>query len=250
MLHSFEWVSIIPGLRHLPVHVAHTILVVGILCIVILLASRKLRRPDLDLTPSPRLNLVTFFELLYESIYKLTEDILGHHTPKFLYLVSALAMYILFSNLFGLIPGFAPPTDNVNTTAACALVVFFATHYYGVKMHGIKYLKHFAGPVWWLAPLMIPIEIISHLARPLSLSIRLFGNMFGDHMVFSLFVFLMVGLTKAILGSHFLLWVFSPIAPLIPILIVVFGIFVACIQTLVFVLLTMSYISGAVAEAH
>ena len=159
-------------------------------------------------------------------------------------------MYILFSNLLGVIPGLAPPTDNINTTAACGLTVFFATHYYGFKSSGISYLKHFAGPVPWLAPLVIPIEIIGHLARPLSLSLRLFGNMFGDHSVLAVFVMLVTGLTKFLLSSNVIFWVFAPISVVIPIVVIVLGIFVMVVQALVFCLLTMSYLAGAVAEAH
>jgi F-type H+-transporting ATPase subunit a len=133
----------------------------------------------------------------------------------------------------GLVPGFLPPTDNLNTTVACALVVFFATHYYGVRTYGIKYLKHFLGPVLWLAPLMIPIEIISHLARVLSLSMRLFGNIMADHMLLSL------TLAAPLILPLFL----SPLS-------MVLGVFVSLIQTFIFILLSMIYISLAVEEAE
>ncbi len=86
-------------------------------------------------------------------------------------------------NLLGLIPGFLPPTQKMNITVGLALVIFLSTHYFGVRENGIAYFKHFLGPVWWMAPIMLPIEIISHLARPMSLSLRLFGNITGDHAV-------------------------------------------------------------------
>jgi F-type H+-transporting ATPase subunit a len=257
-MQAFEWVHVIPGLKDfrvpgvegLPVHVLHSFLVFALLTLLILAAGARLRRADLDIVPAPRFSLLNFFEIAYETIAKLCDDILGHHGPRFVYLIGALALWILFSNLVGVVPGLVPPTDNVNTNAACAIVVFLATHFYGFKAHGIKYLKHFAGPTPWLAPLMIPIEIIGHLARPLSLTLRLFGNMFGDHMNLMVFVFMMTGLTKAILAGPVPLWIFAPIAPLIPIIIILLGIFVAVVQAYVFILLSMSYISGAIAESH
>jgi F-type H+-transporting ATPase subunit a len=116
---------------------------------------------------------------------------------------------------------------------ACALVVFFATHYYGVKAHGIKYLRHFLGPVVWLSPLMLPIEIISHLARILSLSMRLFGNIMADHMLLAL------TLAAPLILPLFL----SPLS-------MVLGVFVSLIQTFIFILLSMIYISLAIEEAE
>ena len=250
MLQSFEWVTLIPGLRNLPVHLAHTIIVVAALSIVVYFVSRKLRDPDLDIVPESRFGILTFFEVTYEAIANLSEEMLGHHAPKFLYLIGALGYYILFSNLLGIVPGFAPPTDNINTTAAVALVVFFATHIYGFSSHGFSYVKHFAGPSPWLAPLMIPIEIIGHLARPLSLSLRLFGNMFGDHTVLAVFVMLVTGLTQFLLSSNVVFWALTPISLLIPTVVIVLGMFVMVVQALVFCLLTMSYLAGAVSEAH
>lgn len=247
---SFEWVHAIPGLKLLPAHLSHTIIVMCILVPLVWVASRKLRSPDLDVVPPPRFGALAFFELLYEALLDLATGILGHHAPRFLFLIGGLAVYILFSNLLGVIPGLAPPTDNINTTAACALTVFAATHYYGVKSQGLAYLKHFVGPVVWLAPLMVPIEIIGHLARPLSLSLRLFGNMFGDHIVLAVFSFMTISLTKFLLSKSVVLWAFTPITVLIPFVVIILGIFVAVVQTLVFILLTMSYLAGSVADHH
>ena len=248
MPQSFEWVHYIPGLNALPTHLAHTVIVMLILVPLVWIASSKLRRPDLDIVPERRFGILTFFELVYETLMNLSSEILGHHAPRFLFLIGGLAMYILFSNLMGVIPGLAPPTDNINTTAACALTVFFATHFYGFRAQGISYLKHFVGPSPYLAPLMIPIEIIGHLARPLSLSLRLFGNMFGDHLVLAIFVFMITALTKFLLSTWFVF--LAPVTLVIPVLIIALGIFVAVVQTLVFILLTMSYLAGAVADHH
>jgi F-type H+-transporting ATPase subunit a len=242
-MQSFEWVAIIPGISAIPVHVTHAAIVFMILTLLIMVAYRRLANPALDIVPEPRLSVVNFFEAAYGTIEKLCEESLGHHGHRYIYLVGTLALWILFSNLLGVIPGFVPPTDNVNTNFACAAIVFLATHYYGFKTHGAKYLKHFVGPTPWLAPLMIPIELIGHLARPLSLTLRLFGNMFGDHMNLMVFVGMMIALAKA--------YVFvAPVAVLVPIVIICLGIFVSVVQAYVFVLLTMSYLSGSLAESH
>jgi F-type H+-transporting ATPase subunit a len=123
-----------------------------------------------------------------------------------------------------------PPTANLNTNAALALTVFAMTHIVGIKEHGFKYIKHFLGPVWWLAPMMLPIEIIGHLARPLSLSLRLFGNMYGHEIV---------------------LMIFLALVPfLLPVPMMLMGVLVAFIQSFVFTLLAMIYIAGSLEEAH
>src|SRR5437868_1585289 len=105
------------------------------------------------------------------------------NAPRFLPLIGALWLFILFNNLYALIPGFSAPTDTLKTNVGIALAAFFLTHYYGVKEHGLAYFKHFLGPSPALIPLMLPIELISHVARPLSLAIRLMGNMMADHKV-------------------------------------------------------------------
>ena len=102
---------------------------------------------------------------------------MGPEGKHYLSLIGSLFLFILVCNLQGLVPGFDSPTANINTTLALALVAFSATHYIGLKRHGIGYIKHFMGPMWGLAPLMLPIELISHLARIMSLTFRLFGNM-------------------------------------------------------------------------
>ncbi len=132
--------------------------------------------------------------------------------------------------MIGIIPGLFSPTADLNTTAAMAVCVFLLTHVMGVRTHGFKYLKSFMGPVWWLTPLFIPVEIISHLSRPLSLSVRLFGNIKGEDLVL------------------FILLVLVPY--LIPLPILLLMILTSVLQTFVFVLLTMLYISGALEEAH
>jgi len=216
----------IPFLNKLPGQVGNAALVSLILLILFFLGFRSIRKKGDDIIPDKKFTLMNFMELLVEGCVKLIEDNMGKVGMSFLYIMGSLIIFILFNNLSGLVPGFAPATSNYNTTLALALTVFILYQFYGFKVHGFKYLKHFTGPFLWLAPLMIPIEIIGHLARPMSLSLRLFGNMMGDHLVLAIFFML---------------------APLVvPLPIMFLGIFVSVVQTLVFVLLTMAYFSGAI----
>jgi len=169
------------------------------------------------------------FEWLTSFIVYTLEDAMGSYGRKFFPLIAGLATFILFSNLMGLIPGLKQPTANINTTLALAIISFLVYNYEGIKKHGlIKYLKHLAGPSPWLAPIMLPIELMSHFARILSLSFRLFGNMFGDEMV---------------------VWV---LIILIPFLLPVAGEFIvfanSFLQTFIFCILTIVYIATAIEE--
>ena len=155
---------------------------------------------------------------------------MGPEGRPFFPLIATLGLYILTSNLLGLIPGFESPTSNLNTTVSMALVVFVMTHVVGIRIHGFKYVKHFLGPIWWLTPLMLVIELISHLARIISLSVRLFGNIMGEDKVLAVVVLL--------------------VPFLVPLPVFVLMIFTSFIQTIVFMLLAMMYIAGAMAEAH
>lgn len=209
----------IPGI---PEYLLYTWVIMAMLFAVSFAVSRGIK-------PLPA-GIQNFFEIAVDGILKFMEDIIGHHSRQYLPLIGTLAFFILISNLIGLVPGFMSPTSNINTTAACAIIVFSATHYYGVKAHGIGYLKHFIGPAWWLAPLMIPLEIIGHLARVLSLSLRLFGNIFGEDLILLILVFLV------------------PILAPLPMMFI--AVFTSVVQTFVFVLLTMIYIKLATEEAE
>jgi F-type H+-transporting ATPase subunit a len=227
----FTWASLIPGLAHLPVHVSNGIIVSIILLVIVIIGYLQLRKAEDQVIPDERVTVRSFLEVVVDGLSGLVESTMGPRGGEFLLIIGTLALFILFNNLSGLVPGFLPATDNVNTTFACSLTVFVMTHYYGVREHGIKYLKHFVGPFWWLAPIMIPIELIGHLSRPLSLGLRLFGNMTGDHLVTAIF--------------------FSLIPILIPLPVMLLGVFVAFVQTFVFMLLSMAYFSGAIAhEEH
>jgi F-type H+-transporting ATPase subunit a len=170
-------------------------------------------------------------ELLYGFVRTTAEDQIAHGGAKYVAFCGTLFIFILFMNLIGLIPGFETPTMTPSVTAGCAMATFFYYNIAGVMALGpLQYAAHFAGPVWWLAPLMIPIEIISHLARPLALTIRLFANMFAGEQVTLVFMSLVsLGVPVVFMGLH---------------------VFVSLLQAYIFMILTMVYVGGAVAHEH
>jgi len=192
---------------------------------------RGTQTPDHGIVPPRTMNLRNFFEYTAESVYGMVEGAMGEkNAARFFPLIGALWMFILFNNLIGLIPGFVASTDTVKTNLGLALMVFVLTHIYGVKEHGLAYFKHFLGPSAALAPLMLPIEIVSHIARPLSLTIRLMGNMMADHKVVMSF--------------------FALVPILVPLPFLLLGLLVCLIQALVFCTLTMVYIGMAIEHEH
>ncbi|MBN22116.1 MAG: ATP synthase F0 subunit A [Bdellovibrionaceae bacterium] len=235
MEHGFTWFSLIPALEHGPHHVTGSILIASFMIITMWVARVQMLRAHHSsegaLIPDDKLSYRNFFEILAEGLFKLTQNVIGDHdAPRFYPMLGVLFTFIFFSNLLGLIPGFLPPTDNLNTTLALGTFVFIYYNWVGIKEHGIGYLKHFMGPVLWLSPLMAIIEIASHVFRPLSLALRLRGNIMGDHVVLS---------------------VFSDLAPyLIPMIFYGLGIFVAFVQAFVFCLMTMVYISLSTSHDH
>jgi F-type H+-transporting ATPase subunit a len=235
MHHGFTWLSLIPGLEHAPNHVVMAALVSAILAVCVWIVRGQLTRvmqgPTGGVVPDKKLTFKNFFEIAAESLYGLTESVMGHHeAPIFFPVIGTLFVFIFASNIIGIIPGFLPPTDNLNTTLALGAFVFIYYNYAGLRANGSSYLKHFLGPVLWLAPLMLVIEIASHLARPISLALRLRGNIMGDHVI---------------------LGVFSDLVPqLLPVIFYGLGVFVAFIQAFVFCLMTMVYISLSTAHDH
>jgi F-type H+-transporting ATPase subunit a len=171
------------------------------------------------------------FELVDGFLKGQSDEVIGgHHNEAYTPFLAALLYFILFCNLIGLIPGFESPTALAVVPLGCAICAFLYYQAQGFKHAGIGYLKHFAGPVWWLAWLMLPIEIISHLARVLSLTIRLYANMFaGDMVTLVFFSLIPLGVPIAFLGLH---------------------IGVSLLQTYIFVLLTTVYLQGAVGSEH
>ena len=198
-----------------------------------LIVTGLLVRSSLKLIPT---GIQNFMEAITDGIHNLVEENIGHHwTPTLFPLIATIALYIAVCNFMGLIPGLYSPTSNVNNNAAMAIPVFLATHVFGVRAHGIGYFKHFLGPVRsiFALPLMILmfiIEGIGHLVRPVTLTVRLFGNMAAKHII---------------------LLVLGGLAPwIIPTAILALGTLVSIIQAFVFTLLTTLYLAGAVEEAH
>ena len=209
--------------------IIHAGLASAIIVLLAVIVNRTYRTEGI--APSTRtFSVRNLMELAVAGLLQFMESLMGKDAKRFLPLIGGTAFFVLFNNLMGLIPGFDGPTANLNTTLAPALVIFTATHIIGVRAHGASYIKHFLGPVWWLAPFMLIIELISHFARILSLSIRLFGNMMGDHKVLAIFLGLVA------LG--------------IPVIFMGMGIFIALVQTFVFTLLSILYITFALEEAH
>ena len=169
-------------------------------------------------------------EMTHEFIQEQSESIIGHGHEKFTAYLTVLGLFILVANLMGLVPGLESPTANAVVPLGFALTTFIYYHYHGIRSNGFGYIKQFLGPVWWLYWLLFPIEVISHLARVLSLTVRLYANMFaGDLVTLAFFSLLPVGIPLIFLGLHF-------------------G--VAIVQAYVFVLLAMIYLSLAVAHDH
>jgi F-type H+-transporting ATPase subunit a len=227
-LHETLLMDAIINPEKIPHNVSYAFLVSIILIIVALVIRKSIR-----LVPKGTQN---FVEVVTEAILNLVDENIGHHWGEIMFpFICTIFIFILVGNLMGLIPGFTAPTANINTNAAMAVPVFFATHYYGIRIHGIKYINHFLGPIRsiFALPLMIlmfVVEFIGHLARPLTLTVRLFGNM---------------------IAKHILLLVLAILAPwIIPTSILALGVLVSVVQALVFALLSICYLAGAVEEAH
>src|SRR3989442_6936967 len=223
---------------------------------VILAAVSFAASRNLQLVPR---GLQNFLEVVLEQFLQMIDDVMGVEGRRYLPLLATLGLFIVTANLISLVPGMGGPTSNLNTTAACALVVFVSYHWIGVRKQGLlTYLKHFAGPVPLpLKPLMFVIEIISHLARPLSLTLRLFGNMVGGHILLAIIFFLMglQGLIGWALSGGVLGAVVGGLGGIVMIVFTVgflypLKILVSFLQAFIFVVLTMLYISGAIEEAE
>ncbi|HXJ78487.1 MAG TPA: F0F1 ATP synthase subunit A [Candidatus Methylomirabilis sp.] len=251
----------IPGV---PDQVLYTWITMAILCALSFAATRRL-----ELVPR---GVQNFMEIVLEQFLAMLDDVIGHEGRRYLPLIATLGLYILMANLLGLIPGLVAPTGNLNTTVACALIVFVTYHVIGARKVGvIQYLKHFAGPLLGaelfpnravdlafkvvLVPLFFVIEIFSHLARPLSLALRLFGNMAGGHILLAVMFLLTMGMIGwtfsgslgaiglGVPGSLLLIaftsWFLFPLKLL-----------VAFLQAFIFCMLSMLYIAGAVEEGE
>jgi F-type H+-transporting ATPase subunit a len=217
--------SLIPNV---PPYVSYSWLAMGVLIGTAVAVKNKL-----SLIPSGLQNVMEVFADFF--LNQSNANIGHHYGEKFYPLLETIFLYIMTCNLFGLIPGFESPTSNINTTASMALPVFIIYQFYGLKVHGAGYIKHFLGPIRSAAAIpfmifMFFLEIIGHLVRPVTLSVRLFGNM---------------------MAKHLLLIILAILAPwIIPVAILGLGTLISFIQAYVFMLLTTLYLAGAVEEAH
>ncbi len=208
----------------LPIQTAlmiYVIFVVAVFCVAM--------RGKLKIIPG---KIQSLMELVVEMYVKLAEEAMGHEGRKYVSVGLTFAIFVFVSGVFAMIPGLLAPTENINSAAGLAISVFLLTHLIGIKVHGIKYIKHFLGPVWWLIPIMLPLELIGHMARPLSLTLRLFGNMMGHEQIVTVLLILMPLALPMLMFSTLL------------------GIIMICVQSFIFSLLAMIYIGGAIEEAH
>jgi len=230
MEHGFSWIGTIPGVRDLPSHSVTATLVALLVLALAWSARRALAGAKDPLVPDGRPSSRELFEVITTFVNEMVEGMIGPHGRRYVPFLATIFTFILFANLIGLLPGFTPPTGSMSTTLGLGIVSFVAYNYHGFREHGFSYLREFAGPVLWLAPLMVIVELLSHVFRPISLAIRLFGNMFADHLVLGIFT----ELTKV----------------LIPIAFYTLGAFVCVLQAFVFTILSMVYIALAVGHGH
>jgi F-type H+-transporting ATPase subunit a len=210
------------------------LLAAGALTALGLIAVAGIMKRDNRLVPERKLSMTSFFDLILEAILKLADSTMGRENRRYLPLVCTLFLFIAISNLLGLVPGFSMPTDNFTVNFGIGLIVFVI--YNGVGIHAagfVNYMKHFCGPALMLAPLLFPIEIFSHCVRPLSLSMRLFGNMTADHAILEAFTDLS-----------------RPLLLPIPVVFYLMGTFVSLMQAFIFTVLTMVYIRIAASSAE
>jgi F-type H+-transporting ATPase subunit a len=234
MEHPFTWHTFLLSFFHQLDFLPEPTFMALVVILIVLALAFGFRRAVLNAVdpavPDDRLGSRNIMELSVELVVSLSDSIIGKKGRKYVPLFGSLFIFILASNLLGLVPGFTPPTSFFFSNLALGLVVFVAYHYYGVRENGVHYFKQFLGPMILLAPLFILIELASHLFRPISLSIRLFGNMFGDHLVLEIFT----GLTKFV----------------IPVLFYILGTLVSVIQAAVFTILSIIYVAMAISHEH
>ncbi len=226
----FNWLQFLVGFDH---HMTHVFMAAAVTVVIFLMGSYarvKLGTGEVAVVPASKLSIRGFFELVTETTYNLAKQVIGEDGPLFVPLAAAIFMFVLINNLIGLLPGMTSASDNLNTSFAIGMFSFMYYNYIGLKYEGLNYLKHFLGPVWWLAWLILPIELISHAFRPLTLGLRLAGNITADHTV---------------------LGVFHQLSPVIvPVPFYVMGLIVSLIQAFIFALLTLVYVMLAKAHDH
>jgi F-type H+-transporting ATPase subunit a len=218
------------GALGLPDHIATAALVAGIILVFAAYVHGQLADVERAITPNDGFTARSLAEAFVEGIEGLAEGVIGLGATRYVPLLASFFSFILVANLIGLVPGFAPPTSDFNITLGLGVVAFIAYHVSGVREHGWKYIKQFLGSVVFLMPLMLVVELFSHMFRPISLGIRLFANMFADHQVVEIFTNL----------TYFV----------VPVVFYVLGAFVAVVQAFVFTMLSAIYIALAVSHEH
>ncbi len=225
----FTWLDLL----HIDHHYAHVyvgMIVTGFIVLLSVTARVALGNSEAAVIPASRLSVKGVFELIVEFINSLVGMVMGDHGSKYVPLFASVFFYIFLNNILGLFPGWSAATANMNTAFAIGIFIFVTYNFLGIKENGLAYLKHFLGPMLLLAPLMLPLEIISHVVRPMSLGLRLSGNMTGDHTVLGIFLDLV------------------PYG--VPVIFYGLGTFVSFVQAFVFTLLSMIYIAMATAHDH
>lgn len=237
--HNVEGLETIIEGKPMTLHSLDPLAAAAFVALLVLLAAAKvgadLKGKDKAILPDEKLTLRTFMEVFVAYFYDMMKSMMGAKRAKqYFPLIGTCALFIFVSNFLGMVPGMNPPTSSWSITAGCALVVFLAFNYYGLKEQGLGYVKHLAGPVWWLAWLIFPLEVFSLCLRPVTLSFRLMINMSVDHMLLSV----VTGLVMVIGGL------------VVPLPIMMLGTIVAAVQVLVFCLLSSIYISLATEHEH
>lgn len=227
---AWTWFNLVEQVGHDYGHVATTVATSTLVVGFGLIARRSLSKSQDKVVPDSRPSVRGLSEMLIEFIAGISDMIIGPHGRHYIPVFASIFLFILMNNWIGLIPGMVPATENINATLAIGLFSFIFYNYQGFKENGVSYLKHFVGPVWWLFIIMVPIEIISNLVRPLSLGLRLANVMAGDHAVLAIFL----ELTK-----------FG-----VPVIFYFLGMFVGFVQAFVFTMLSMVYVALATAHDH
>lgn len=229
MEHHFTWFDFL-GVDHHFTPVAGSMLATAIIVLLSVAGRVALGNGEAAVQPAGSFSLKGFFEAFTEFINEIIKMVLGDHGRHYIPLFGAIFFYIILNNLMGLIPGMPSSTSDINTAFAVGIFSFIIYNVIGLKHGGWHYVQHFMGPVWWMAWLLLPIELISHLVRPFSLGMRLSVNMTADHTILGTFI----DLTKV--G--------------VPVIFYGMGTFVSFVQAFVFTLLSMVYVMMATADDH
>lgn len=221
----FNIIEFIPGTHSHNAHIVTAAVATGFTVLMALAARLALGKGEAAIVPAGKVSIKGIFEGFTDLLVWMSDLVIGKHGRIYVPIFGSIFVFVLFNNLLGLLPGAIPATENINTGFAIGIFSFVYYNYIGIKNEGTHYFAHFMGPVWWLAPLILPIELISHAVRPLTLGLRLSGNMTGDHTVLGIFLDLF------------------PIG--VPMVFYALGLFVCFLQAFIFTILSMVYVMMA-----